>query len=56
VVVDNRLRNVPEKGVYNWNPGAHFGIYHPDGFWLAPDAGDVAGAAAASPAANRGGN
>lgn len=37
VVVDNRLRNVPEKGVYNWNPGAHFGIYHPDGFWLAPD-------------------
>lgn len=34
VVVDNRLRNVPLKGVYNWNPGAHFGIYKPDTFWL----------------------
>ncbi len=35
VVVNKYLRNVPKKGVYNWNPGAHFGIYHPDGFWLA---------------------
>lgn len=35
VVVANRLRNVPEKGVYNWNPGAHFGVYRPDTFWLA---------------------
>jgi peptide/nickel transport system substrate-binding protein len=35
VVVDNNLRNVPEKGVYNWDPGGHFGIYRPDGFWLA---------------------
>jgi peptide/nickel transport system substrate-binding protein len=35
VVVDKNLRNVPEKGVYNWNPGAHFGIYHLDGFWFA---------------------
>ena len=34
VVVSNRLRNVPEKGVYNWSPGAHFGIYKPDTFWL----------------------
>ena len=39
VVVNNRLRNVPEKGVYNWDPGAFFGIYGPDTFWLAPDAG-----------------
>jgi len=36
VVVTNRLRNVPIKGVYNWDPGAHFGIYEPDRFWLAP--------------------
>jgi len=36
VVVRNRLRNVPEKGIYNWDPGAQFGIYHPDGFWFAP--------------------
>ena len=34
VVVSNRLKNVPEKGVYNWNPGAHFGVYKPDTFWF----------------------
>jgi peptide/nickel transport system substrate-binding protein len=33
VVVDN-LRNVPEVGIYNWNPGSHLGIYMPDTFWL----------------------
>jgi len=40
VVVDRRLRNVPANGLYNWNPGAHFGIYQPDTFWFAdPTAG-----------------
>ena len=34
VVLNKRLRNVPEKGVYNWEPGAHFGIYRPDKFWF----------------------
>jgi len=34
VVVNNRLRNVPEKGIYNWDPGAHFGVYRPDTFWF----------------------
>ena len=34
VVVSARLRNVPAEGVYNWDPGAHFGIYKPDGFWF----------------------
>ena len=34
VVVDARLRNVPEQGIYNWDPGAHFGIYRPDTFWF----------------------
>ena len=34
VVVSRRLRNVPDKGVYNWDPGAHFGIYRPDTFWF----------------------
>jgi peptide/nickel transport system substrate-binding protein len=34
VVVRNSLRNVPEKGIYNWDPGAFFGIYHPDTFWF----------------------
>ncbi|HTZ76315.1 MAG TPA: ABC transporter substrate-binding protein [Stellaceae bacterium] len=37
VVVSNKLRNVPREGIYNWDPGAFFGIYHPDTFWLAPD-------------------
>ena len=36
VVVNNRLRNVPIEGIYNWDPGAFFGIYHPDRFWFAP--------------------
>ncbi len=36
VVVLNTVRNVPEEGVYNWDPGAHFGIYRPDTFWLDP--------------------
>jgi peptide/nickel transport system substrate-binding protein len=35
VVVNERLRNVPAEGIYNWDPGAHFGIYKPDGFWFA---------------------
>jgi len=34
VVVSDRLHNVPEKGLFNWDPGAHFGIYRPDTFWL----------------------
>jgi peptide/nickel transport system substrate-binding protein len=36
VVVAARLHNVPKMGVYNWDPGAHFGIYEPDRFWLEP--------------------
>lgn len=34
VVVTNSLRNVPKKAIYNWDPGALFGIYHPDIFWF----------------------
>ncbi len=37
IVVSNRLRNVPENGVYSWDPGAHFGIYRPDQFWFAAE-------------------
>jgi len=43
VVVDRRLRNVPTNGLYNWNPGAHFGIYRPDTFWFADPASDTDG-------------
>ncbi len=35
VVVTNRLRNVPETAIYNWEPGAHFGVHRPDTFWFA---------------------
>jgi len=34
VVVKDGLRNVPEEGIYNWDPGAQFGIYRPDTFWF----------------------
>ena len=34
IVVNAKLRNVPEEGIYNWDPGAYFGIYKPDGFWF----------------------
>ena len=35
VVVSNKLQNVPEHGTYNFDPGAYFGMYRPDTFWLA---------------------
>ena len=34
IVVSDTLRNVPAKGVYSWDPGAYFGMYHPDTFWI----------------------
>lgn len=34
VVVSNRLKNVPEEGIYSWAPGAFFGMYKPDTFWF----------------------
>ncbi|NKC16889.1 MAG: ABC transporter substrate-binding protein [Gammaproteobacteria bacterium] len=44
VVVSRRLRNVPKSGIYNWEPGAHFGIYRPDTFWFdQTDASRLAG-------------
>jgi len=36
VVVSNRLHNVPEDAVWSFAPGAFFGIYRPDIFWLDP--------------------
>jgi peptide/nickel transport system substrate-binding protein len=35
VVATERLRELPKEGIYNWEPGAHFGLYRPDTFWLA---------------------
>ena len=42
VVADQDLRNLPKDGIFNWEPGAQFGIYRPDTFWFADD---VAGGA-----------
>jgi peptide/nickel transport system substrate-binding protein len=25
--------NVPDKAMFNWNPGAQFGLYRPDTFF-----------------------
>jgi peptide/nickel transport system substrate-binding protein len=38
VVVSNHLRNVPAEGIYNFDPGAFFGMYRPDAFWFADPA------------------
>ena len=34
VAARTTLRNVPNEAVYNWEPGAQFGIYRPDTFWF----------------------
>lgn len=34
VVVGDHLKNVPGRGIYNFDPGAFFGIYRPDTFWF----------------------
>jgi peptide/nickel transport system substrate-binding protein len=52
VVVSDRLHNVPKKGIYNWDPGAYFGIYKPDHFWFGRAAPPIKSAAkSAAPAA-----
>ena len=33
VVVKEGMMNIPDKAIYNWDPGAHFGIYRPETFW-----------------------
>ncbi|MEM8814139.1 MAG: ABC transporter substrate-binding protein [Pseudomonadota bacterium] len=35
VAVSNNLRNVPENAFYGWDPGAQYGIFRMDEFWLA---------------------
>ncbi len=34
IVVNNRLKNVPDDGFYSWTPTAFFGVYRPDTFWF----------------------
>jgi peptide/nickel transport system substrate-binding protein len=50
VVIADKLRNIPKKGIYNWDPGAYFGIYKPDQFWFDKSAGPEKSASAAPPA------
>jgi len=33
VLVSEGLMNVPDKAMFNWNPGAQFGLYRPDTFF-----------------------
>ncbi len=37
IVVGDRLRNVPEVGMWAWDPGAHFGVHRMDEFFFADD-------------------
>jgi peptide/nickel transport system substrate-binding protein len=41
IVISNKLRNIPAEGVYNWHPGAYFGIYRPATFWFARKGGKI---------------
>jgi peptide/nickel transport system substrate-binding protein len=34
IVISNKLHNVPREAVWGFAPGAYFGIYRPDLFWL----------------------
>jgi len=36
VVASLHLYNVPVQGVFAWEPGAHFGVYRPDTFFMGP--------------------
>ena len=45
VVVNRQLRNVPSDGMFNWDPGAQFGVYKPDGFWFDRSSAPAASAA-----------
>lgn len=38
VVRNARLRNLPKSGVFNWDPGAYFGLYGLDAVWFAEPA------------------
>ncbi|MEX3314111.1 ABC transporter substrate-binding protein [Sulfitobacter sp. PS-8MA] len=42
VVVSKRLRNVPEQGLWAYEPGAHFGVHRIDEFYFADPDQEVA--------------
>ncbi|MEQ8605044.1 MAG: ABC transporter substrate-binding protein [Marivibrio sp.] len=51
IAVRHGLMNVPDQGIWNWDPGAHFGLYGMDGFWWDPGVGETADADRAAAAA-----
>ncbi len=34
IVADKDLTNIPKEGIYNWEPGAQFGVYRTDSFFF----------------------
>jgi peptide/nickel transport system substrate-binding protein len=34
IAIGTRVRNVPKEAIYSWDPGAYFGVYSPDTFWI----------------------
>ena len=38
VVANAGLRNVPDKGIYAWDPGAQLGVHRMDEFFLTEQA------------------
>jgi peptide/nickel transport system substrate-binding protein len=39
VVINRKLRNLPEKGVFSFEPGAYFGVYMIDTLWYDTESG-----------------
>ncbi|MBX7145825.1 MAG: ABC transporter substrate-binding protein [Alphaproteobacteria bacterium] len=34
IVISKKLHNIPEQGIYSWEPGGYIGMYNPDTFWF----------------------
>ncbi len=34
IVASAKLHNIPSEAIYNWEPGAQFGVYQPSSFWM----------------------
>ena len=34
IVISSKMHNVPREAVWGFAPGAYFGIYRPDLFWM----------------------
>lgn len=45
IAASSRLRNIPERGVWSWDPGSHFGVYRSDEFFFSDMLDDETAAA-----------